>query len=150
MVVVALSLSSAIIRHVRWETTTLEEMRGEGVIGGRTRRAVAVVLVGTSLAVYALRQPHVRTAESIAGLVSAHYGDTHPRIVRVVSTQTDNPPHDPMYSIILSGHFHKGPQLVHYIIFSALADKTYVWGVRGYNRFDVTLWFDDELEPLPT
>ena len=95
------------------------------------------------------RATYARSAQSIAGQVGAHYGDAHPRIVSADATQTDNPPHDPMYTIILAGHFHHGRQIARYLSFSALADKTYVWAICGYNRPGTNLWVDDELEPLP-
>lgn len=60
--------------------------------------SVAITTIGVSLAARATRQPRVRTAESIAWQVGGRYGDARPQIVNVVSTQTDNPPHDPCIS----------------------------------------------------
>jgi len=110
---------------------------------------VAVMLIGDTVVTHGTPRLYVKTAEDIARQVGRHYGDTHPRIVHVECTQTDPPPHDPMYYMTLAGHFHEGRRVAHYVRFSALADKAYVWGVIGYNRSGSTLWVDDELEPLP-
>src|SRR5213595_3623155 len=69
---------------------------------------VAVMLIGATVLTQGPPRLHVKTAEDIARHVGRHYGDTHPRIVHVESTQTDNPPHDPMYIMTLAGHFHEG------------------------------------------
>lgn len=111
---------------------------------------VAVMLTAVIVVTHGTPRLHLKTADDIARQVGKHYGDTHPRIVSLVPTQTDNPPHDPMYYITLAGHFHEGYRVAHYVSFSALADKAYVWGVMGYNHLGSTLWFDDELAPLPT
>jgi hypothetical protein len=110
---------------------------------------VAVVLIGDTVVTDGMPRLHVKTADVIARQVGRYYGDMHPRIVDVESTRTDNPPHDRMYYITLAGHFHEGRRAAHYVGFSALADRIYVWGVMGYNHPGSMLWFDDELEPLP-
>jgi hypothetical protein len=107
------------------------------------------MLIGDTVVTHGAHRLQVKTADDIARQVGRHYGDTHPRIVYVESTQTDNPPHDPMYIMALAGHFHERRRVAHYVRFSALADKAYVWGVMGYNHPGATLWSDDELEPLP-
>jgi hypothetical protein len=106
------------------------------------------MLIGDTVVTHGTPRLHVKTAEDIARQVGRHYGDMHPRIVYVESTQTDPPPHDPMYIMTLAGHFHEGRRVARYVSFSALADKTYVWGVMGYNQPGSTLWSDDELERL--
>jgi len=126
------------------------------VIDGRRRHAALMMAAGGAVAVVMATavargtyQPPRKTAQSIAARVGGHYGDAHPRLVHVDSMQTDNPPHDPMYVITVAGHFRHGQQIAHYIGFSALANKTYVWAIFGYNRPGAILWSDRELEPLP-
>jgi hypothetical protein len=106
------------------------------------------MLIGATVVTHGMPRLHVKTADDIARQVGRHYGDTHPRIVYVESTQTDPPPHDPMYIMTLAGHFHEGRRVARYVRFSALADKAYLWGVVGYNHSGSTLWSDDELALL--
>jgi len=85
--------------------------------------------------------------KAIARQVANHYGEASPVIVSVKKTQTENPPNDPMYLIALAGHFRKGSLVATSLSFSALANRMYVWDIRGYNASDPTqnVWIDKDL-----
>lgn len=60
--------------------------------------------------------------------VSYHYGDSQPKVVRVVQTVTEAN-QKPMYLIFLSGHFHDGDIQSNNLSFSILADGSQTWAV---------------------
>ncbi len=126
--------------------TTRKQRRVRSLL---TRIGIVALLLGVAIGVYRVIWPPVKSPTDVAYEVGAHYGDVHPRIVAVESTSTDNIPHDPMYFMTIEGRFHKGRQIVRYVSFSALADRTYVWGVQGYNKAGSPDWSENELEPLP-
>ena len=104
-----------------------------------------IVLVSASALTACGDGSHTLSTDDIAKQVANHYGEPHPKVLQVKSTETDNPPHDSMYLITLSGHFHKGTIKAQYLSFSALADKMYVWNIFGYNQSDQSLWQDMQL-----
>lgn len=114
----------------------------------RARAGVALGLITCLIAiVLGVRQaatPHLLSPEGIAHQVAATYGDTHPHIVRVVPDTTDNPPHDPMYTITVAGYFRSGRLHARYLVISALADKHFVFGINAYRRLGEArpVWFD--------
>ncbi|SRR5579883_44205 len=117
-----------------------------GLVGAA---AVLVGVLGAGLVSFGTVAFGVRTPDAVARQVGAHYGDPHPRIIALFSTTTDNPPHDPMYGMTLRGRFRHGRLRARFVRFSALADKTYVWGLVGYNDARAMLWWEAELGPLP-
>ena len=91
--------------------------------------------------------PHLLSPGEIASYVGTAYGDPQAQIAGVKSDVTDPPPHDPMYHMTLTGHFHKGALQAEKLGFSALADRMYVWAIWAYNQADAQVWFDQELAP---
>ncbi|HEU5199955.1 MAG TPA: hypothetical protein VFU32_09970 [Ktedonobacterales bacterium] len=91
--------------------------------------------------------PHLLSPEEIASYVGTAYGDPQAQIAGVKSDVTDNPPHDPMYHMTLTGHFHKGTLEAETLGFSALADRMYVWVIYAYDQAGTEVWFDKELAP---
>ncbi len=82
------------------------------------------------------------TTSFIIGKVSAAYGESKPRLVHVEKTWTDSSPHEVMYFIQLAGSFHRRRVGAHYLYFSALAGRWYVWGVQGYDGHHHLRWTD--------
>lgn len=94
---------------------------------------------------------HLLSPGEIARQVSTHYSEAHAQITKVTSTLTDSPPHDPMYLMTLTGHFHKGALEAYTLSFSALANKMYVWAILAYDQAGMQIWLDHELAPaLPS
>src|SRR5450631_383197 len=85
------------------------------------------------------------SADAIARHVAKHYGEASPVIVSITNTEGDPPPHDPMYLIALKGHFKKGSIVASSLGFTALANRMYVWDIRGYNAYNQDVWMDKEL-----
>lgn len=81
-------------------------------------------------------------ANTVIHRVAAVYGEKQPHVVRLQRTRTDSSPSEPMYFIALSGHFHKGKKKAVYLSFSALADRSYVWGVLGQDSHHHEVWLD--------
>ena len=91
-------------------------------------------------------QQHLLSPTDIARQVGAYYGDPHAQINgEVKSTETDNPPHDPMYIMGLVGNFHKGTLQAHSLGFSALATRMYIWSIYAYNGTGHQIWHELEL-----
>jgi hypothetical protein len=84
------------------------------------------------------------SADTIAREVAHHYGESSPVIVGVTNTETDNPPHDLMYLIALSGHFQKDGLVATSLGFSALSTRMYAWNIRGYDPTKREIWREDE------
>jgi hypothetical protein len=91
--------------------------------------------------------PRLLSPEEIARYVGTAYGDPQAAIAGVKSDVTDNPPHDPMYLMTLTGHFHKGALEAETLGFSALANRMYVWAIRAYDQAGTEVWSDQELAP---
>lgn len=72
------------------------------------------------------QQQHLLSTIDIVRKVGAYYGDPHAQIKGVKSTETDNPPHDPMYIMGVVGNCHKGILKAHSLSFSALTMRMYV------------------------
>ena len=106
--------------------------------------ATLIVIIGL-LSAYAIHQHLLLSAGDIARQVAAHYGDSHPQDIQVQSTQTDNPPHDPMYLITITGNFHKGTLKAHSLSFSALATKMYAWNIYAFDQSGKQQWMDNDL-----
>lgn len=91
-------------------------------------------------------QSNLLKPEAIAQQVATYYGESHAKITYVRSDQTDNPPHDPMYLMTLTGHFSKGKLVASTLNFSALANKMYVWNIYAYDTAKHEIWLDHELK----
>lgn len=61
--------------------------------------------------------------------VSRHYGESSPRVDRVVETTSVAPPYELMYLVSLTGHFHEGKAKNPSLSFSVLADGTEAWAI---------------------
>jgi hypothetical protein len=83
----------------------------------------------------------------IALQVGNAYGEPHPQILQVKSDVSEAPPHEPMYLMSISGHFHKGTLEAVTLGFSATATRMYVWAIRGLDQAGNEVWLDDELAP---
>ena len=117
---------------------------------------VMIVLSSSALAACETSNPtsvtstptmHLLSPEEIASYVGTAYGDSQAEVAGVKSDVTDNPPHDPMYHMTLTGHFHKGALEASTLGFSALADRMYVWVIYAYDQAGTEVWFDHELAP---
>lgn len=87
--------------------------------------------------------PHGAIAPAtIVRTVARVYGESHPHVIHLERTTTDSTPHQVMYFIGLSGHFHKGRTQARYLYFSALADRWYVWGLAAYDSGHRLVWTD--------
>ena len=109
-------------------------------------RLATLFLGGTFVSACTTGQPSkpLLSADTIARQVANHYGESSPVIDSVQTTETDNPPHDPMYIIGISGRFQKASLVATSLGFSALATRMYVWNIRGYNPSGREVWTDDE------
>jgi hypothetical protein len=104
------------------------------------------VLIGVGvLTACSTREQQLLSATDIAKQVSIHYGDLHPDIVSVKSDSSDGSAPQPMYLMTLRGHFHKNTLTAHYLSFSALAEKMYVWNIYGYDQPGPAQLWDTEL-----
>lgn len=77
--------------------------------------------------------------------VALNYGERHPRVLLVERTYTDPSPQEPMYSIRLAGHFHRGRASADELYISTLADRHFIWGIAGYQghgRHRRSVWTD--------
>lgn len=106
-------------------------------------RLATLFLGSTFVSACTTGQP-LLSADTIARRVANHYGESSPVIVSVTNTETDNPPHDPMYLIALAGRFQKGSLVATSLGFSALANRMYVWYIRGYDADNREVWMDKE------
>ena len=109
---------------------------------------VTLIVVIGLVSTYTIHQHSLLSADDIARQVAAHYGDSHPQDIQVQSTQTDNPPHDPMYLITITGNFHKGTLKAHSLSFSALATKLYAWNIYAFDQLGQQQWQDDDLKQV--
>ena len=91
--------------------------------------------------------PSLLSANTIAQQVGTHYQDAHPHISEIKSTQAEGPSHDPMYVMLITGHFQKGQLVATSISFSALANRMYIWFIYAYDKWGREVWFDHELAP---
>jgi hypothetical protein len=114
------------------------------------RVALIIFLAGIALASCITDTPKqggsfLLSPNDIAKQVGSYYGDSHPQVRYVISDHADPPPHDPMYSITLVGHFQKNAMAAQTLYFSALANKMYVWDIYAYNQQGQEVWMDKEL-----
>ncbi len=98
-----------------------------------------------------LRSANADQPKEISQQVAAVYGERHPRTLEVSRTVTDNSS-DAMYVIVLAGRFVVNGHPAHYLRFSALADRHYVWAIFGYMDLNGArkgladwIWADNEL-----
>jgi hypothetical protein len=108
---------------------------------------VMILLISSIFAACGTSAAHLLTPDEIARQVSTHYGEAHPQITGVRSTEADPPPHDPMYLMTISGHFEKGGLEADTLSFSALASRMYVWNITAYDQAGNEVWIDRELGP---
>jgi hypothetical protein len=106
---------------------------------------VIVLLISSILTACGTSTSHLLSSDEIARLVGAHYGEAHPQITGVKSTEADPPPHDPMYLMTISGHFKKGALEADTLSFSALASRMYVWNITAHDQAGNEVWIDREL-----
>lgn len=85
----------------------------------------------------------------IARFVGAHYGDPDAKVVDARSDVSEGSEHEPMYSMTISGHFHKDSLQAVNISFSALADKMYPWSIMAFDQAGEQVWQDMEIVPHP-
>ncbi|HEX6507168.1 MAG TPA: hypothetical protein VF221_05995, partial [Chloroflexota bacterium] len=71
--------------------------------------------------------------------------DRKPRVLHVEKSRTESSLHEVMYVIHLAGTFHRGRVQAHYLYFSALAGRWYVWGIQGYDSHHHLRWIDGTL-----
>jgi len=110
------------------------------------RALVLAAFVGTILSSgSALAAGTVIPTGTVIHRVAAAYGENHPHVVHLQRTRTDSSPNEPMYFVVLSGHFHKGSKRAVYLSFSALADRSYIWGVLGQDAHHRQVWLDSIL-----
>jgi hypothetical protein len=109
---------------------------------------VMILLISSILAACGTSTSHLLSPDEIAKQVGAHYGEAHPQITAVMSTEADPPPHDPMYLMTITGHFKKGALEADSLGFSALASRMYVWNIYAYNQAGNEVWIDRELGPV--
>lgn len=83
--------------------------------------------------------------DTIAQRVGTYYQDPHPHISSVRSTQTDGSSPQPMYIMLITGHFQEGKLAATSIGFSALTNRMYVWFIHAYDQTGKEVWFDHEL-----
>jgi hypothetical protein len=104
------------------------------------------VLIGAGvLTACSTREQHLFSATDIAKQVRLHYGELHPDMVSVKSDSSDGSAPQPMYLMTLRGHFQKNTLTAHYLSFSALAEKMYVWNIYGYDQPGSAQLWDTEL-----
>jgi hypothetical protein len=115
-----------------------------------------VLISGTVLAACETRSPtsvastptaRLLSPQEIASYVGMAYGDPHAQITKVMSDVAEAPPHEPIYTMSLTGHFHKGALEAVTLAFSASATRMYVWFIHAYDQADNEVWFDHELAP---
>jgi hypothetical protein len=106
---------------------------------------VIVLLFSSILTACATSTAHRLSPEEIARQVGIYYGEAHAQVAHVMADVTDNPPHDPMYHMTLTGHFHKGTLEADTLGFSALANRMYVWAISAQDQAGNEVWFDREL-----
>jgi hypothetical protein len=85
------------------------------------------------------------SANSLISEISALYGERHPRVLGLARTLSDGPTQEPMYTVRLSGRFHRFRVQADELYFSALADRRFIWGVVGYQGRGVdrhNVWMD--------
>src|SRR5579871_3398537 len=90
-------------------------------------------LVGLVLVIYIVHVQIIPTRippSTIAQQVAVLYGERHPHTIMVEKT-TDEVKSEPMYIVVMSGHFRETVSFG-YIIFAAMADRMDVWYVYGY------------------
>ena len=121
------------------------------------RFALAVLLLAGVFGGYHVYQSlasPLLSARDAADSVGAAYGDPHPRIIRSISTETDGPVNEPMYSITVTGNFHRGRTTAHYLEFSATASRRSTWGLWAGNTLPShpahRAWFADQVPLTPT
>ncbi|HZC04779.1 MAG TPA: hypothetical protein VE338_03990 [Ktedonobacterales bacterium] len=93
---------------------------------------------------------NMRTVTAISAKVAAHYGETNPRIAKVLAILTDGPTAVSMNSVALDGHFHKGSLVATHLTFSMLSDGSKVWFIYAtddhYPTTHTEVWLDHELD----
>jgi len=121
------------------------------------RFAIAVLLLAGVFGGYHVYQnlaSPLLSAQDAAGYVGAAYGDPHPRIIRSISTETDGPVNEPMYSITVTGNFHRGRTTAHYLAFSAMASRHSACCLWAGNTLPShtarRAWFADQVPLTPT
>jgi hypothetical protein len=89
---------------------------------------------------------NMQTVTTMSAKVAAHYGETDPKIRKVLATLTDGSTAVPMNIVALDGHFHKGNLVATHLSFSMLADGGKVWAIYAtddqYPTTRTDVWFD--------
>ena len=66
--------------------------------------------------------------------VAKSYGDDHAKVAEILKAGTDSTPHQLMYVVDLSGHFHHGRVRSRYLEFSILGNGRKAWAIRQHGR----------------
>ncbi|GHO68799.1 hypothetical protein KSC_076910 [Ktedonobacter sp. SOSP1-52] len=106
---------------------------------------LATLFLGSTFISACSTEQSLLDPKTIAQEVAKHYGESSPTITSVKKDSTDNPPHDPMYTMRIAGHFQKGSLIATSLGFSALANRMYAWDIRGYNASEQEVWFNPDL-----
>jgi hypothetical protein len=90
---------------------------------------------------------NMRTVTAISAKVAAQYGETSPKITKVIATLTEGGTTAvPMNLVALDGQFHKGSLVATHLAFSTLSDGSKVWAIYATDdQYTVThteMWFD--------
>lgn len=110
--------------------------------------AVVLVVAVTSTQTAAAHSRWPAAVIAVTRDVAHVYRATHVRIAHVQTTRTDSTPTKPMYFITLSGTFHKGKHVARILDFSALANRSYIWGIVAFDAHNHIIWTDPTL-PRP-
>src|SRR5262245_12086659 len=69
---------------------------------------VMILLTGSVVTACGTSSAHSLSPDEIAKQVGIHYGDSQARVASAKSDVADPPPHEPIYLMSITGHFHKG------------------------------------------
>jgi hypothetical protein len=101
----------------------------------------------------ALPYTNMHTVTAMSAKVAAHYGETSPKIGKVLATLTDGSTAVPMNIVALGGRFHKGSLVATHLSFSMLADGSKVWGIYAtgdqYPTTHTDVWLDPAFDITP-
>lgn len=107
---------------------------------------VMALLISGSVTACGMSTAHRLSPDEIARQVGIHYGDPHAQLAGVKDDVADPPPHEPIYHIGLTGHFHKGALVAVRLGFSAMAERMYVWNILAVDQTGKQVWSDQDLD----
>ncbi len=106
---------------LRWTALGLLAIALLWMVGTRVKSSLAIARVATE--------------------VGATYGDPHPKVLRVISTVTDNPPNGAMFLVRIGGTFKWRGHRSREMGFSMTANGGQVWAVCEMNVDQGCAWF---------